>query len=391
MCNYFLSVFLDTNTFIGCRYDFSEKGILFKLKNLVYRDKVRLYTSNIAIRETESHIKSDISDAINLFNGTRKNISKKVSPNILEGTLLSTIFEKPSNDMIGQNAITKFRNFLNDAKVIELDNEGIDIDLIIDDYFNSNAPFENIKAKKYEFPDALIISKLKNEFNEDKPIWIISSDEGFTKAFYDKEGFNCLSSIQELLDLINKQDKMYDSIKKYINKEEISREICNKLNEKIESDDIYVDGLDIDNKGYREGNDYIETFITDASVEKFYLRSVDEINDDFIYLTLLCEAKVIALCFYYDYDNSIWDSDEKEYLFLSKVEIEEEHEPKFECSLTLKVKSENDSIELSIFDISYNLTLDQSSRIKRSEVEPEDPSILAEAEAMEALEEYYKH
>lgn len=389
MLNYPLSVFLDTNIFIGSRYDLNEKGILFKLKNLVIEGKIELYTSHIAVRETESHIKLDISEAINLFNKTRKEISQKISPSIVESSLLYPIFEKPSIDTIGPNAIRKLRDFLNDAKVIVLDNEGININLIIDDYFNCNPPFESKKEKKHEFPDALMISKLKTEFNKDKPVWIISSDEGFRKSFPVNKGYNCLSSIKELLDLINKQDDTYDRIEEYINLNK--EEICNKLNMKIESDDIYVDGLDIDKKGCTEGYDYIETFITDACVENYYLNSVDEINEDFIYLTIMCEAKITASCFYYDYDNSIWDSDEKEYLFLYKVENEEEHEPKFECSLTLEIDDKDDSIEFSIFDISYNLTLDQSSRVKRSEVEPEDPSILAEAEAMEALEEYYKH
>lgn len=390
MFNYPLSVFLDTNTFKKSRYDLNEKGLLFKLKNLVVRDEIKLYTSNIAVRETESHIKLDISESIGLFNKTRKDISKKISPSIVESSLLYPIFEKPSTDTIEQNAIRRFRDFLNEANVIVLDNEGININLIIDDYFNCNPPFESKKEKKYEFPDALMISKLKTEFNKDKPVCIISSDEGFKKAFSNKEGYTCLSSINELLDFINKQDKiMYYRIEKYINLNK--EEICNELKKKIESDDIYVEGLDSDKKGCTGGYDYIETFITNACVENYYLKSVDEINGDFIYLTITCEAKVTASCFYYDYDNALWDSDEKEYLFLSKVENEEEHEPKFECNLTLEVDDKDNCIEFSVFDVSYNLTLDQSSRVKRSEVEPEDPSILAEAEAMDALEEYYKH
>ncbi len=386
MVSYPLSVFLDTNVFKGVKYNFGEKGTLSNIKNLVIEGKIKLYTSNIAVEETKRHIESDISEAISLFNKAHKDISKKISCSIAESSLLCHLFEKPSKEIIVQDAIKKFRDFLNEAKIIILDNEGININLIIDDYFNCNPPFENRKGKKYEFPDALMISKLKHEFNKDKPIWIISSDNGFKEAFYNQEGYTCLSSVNELLDIINKQYKMYVRIEEYINVNK--EEICNELNMKIESDDIYVDGFDSDKKGCTEGYDYTETFITDACVENYYLSSVDEINENFVYLTIMCEAKITASC-YYNID--IWDSDEKECLFSYEMENEEEHKPKFECSLTLEVNDKDDSIEFSIFNISYNLTLDQSSRVKRSEVEPEDPSILAEAEYMEALEEYYNH
>lgn len=391
MLKYPLSVFLDTNIFIGCRYDLDEKGLLLKLKNLVNHNKVRLYISNIVLRETERHIKLDISNAINELKKARKKVSKQISPTIVKDTSLSTIFELPCQNTIEETALTKFREFLEASKVICLDNKGIDIDGILEDYFNGNAPFENKEVKKYEFPDAFIISKLKKEFYESNPVWVISSDEGFRKALDNEEGLNCLSSINELLDMINKQDQMYDTIIQYIKDKDVYKEICNNIKERIEFDDIEVNGLDYDRKGYREGYEYSDTLTTDVSVENFYLSSVDEISENIIYLTILCKAKISVSCSYYDYDNSIWDSEEKEYMFLLEREIDEEHEPEFECSLSLKVNHEDDNVEFSLFDISYDLVLDQGSRTKRSFVEPKDPGLDAEAEMMDALEEYYNH
>lgn len=391
MLKYPLSVFLDTNIFIGCRYDLKENSLLLRLKNLVNRNKVRLYISNIVVRETERHIKLDISNAINELKKARKEISRHISPTIVKDTSLSHIFELPCKNTIEETTLTNFREFLEISKVICLDNKGIDIDGILEDYFNGNAPFENKEAKKYEFPDAFIISKLKKEFNENKPVWVISSDEGFRKALDNEKGFNCLFSIKELLDMINKQDQMYDTIIQYIEDTNVHKEICNNIKVRIESDDIEVNGLDCDRKGYCEGYEYNDTFITDVSVENFHLSSVDEISDNIIYLTVLCKAKISASCSYCDYDNSIWDSEEKEYIFLATGEIDEEHEPEFECSLSLKVNHQDDNIEFSLFDISYDLVLDQNSRIKRSLVEQQDPRLYAEAEMMDAYEEHYKH
>ena len=387
-----LSVVLDTNIFIGCRYDLNEEGLLIKLKNLVNNNKVRIYISNIVLRETERHIKADISKAIQELKQARRNISKNISPTIVNNTSLENIFGLPCQNTIEKTAITRFREFLDESKVIYLDNEGIDIDEILEDYFKGNAPFENNEAKKYEFPDAFIISKLKKEFHKNRPVWVVSADRGFRKALDSRDGFNCLASINELLDMINKQDqKMYDTIVEYIENKDAYKEICNKIEEKIESDDIEVNGLDYDRKGCCGGYEYIDTYITDVSVEKFYLSSVDEISNDIVNLTIFCKAKIDVSCFYNDYDNSIWDSEEKEYMFLLNEEVDEEHEPEFECRLSLKVNHYGDKVEFSLSDISYDLVLDQSSRTKQSLVEPEDPRIAAEADMMDALEEYYNH
>lgn len=138
-------------------------------------------------------------------------------------------------------------------------------------------------------------------------------------------------------------------------------------------------------------NIVMHQLITDVSVENFYLSSVDEISEDIIYLTVLCKAKISVSCSYDDYDNSIWDSEEKEYMFLSEGGVDEEHEPEFECSLSLKVNHMGDNVKFSLSDISYDLVLDQDSRTKRSLVEPDDSRLDAEADMMDTLEEYYKH
>lgn len=249
MIKYPLSVFLDTNVFIGSRYDLNEESLLSKLKKLVNNKKVIIYTSNIVLRETERHIKLDISYGIEELKRSKKAISKKIAPTIVKNTYLGNIFESPCQKDIEEVALAKFKQFLDESKVVYLDNEGIDIDRILDDYFNGNAPFENREVKKYEFPDAFIISKLKMEFDRNKPVWVISSDKGFKRALANDEGFTCLSSINELLNMINKQERMYDMIVKYIKDEAVCKEICNNIQSKIECGDIEVDGFDYDRKG----------------------------------------------------------------------------------------------------------------------------------------------
>lgn len=391
MLSYPLSLFLDTNIFIGCRYDIGENGLLNKLKKLENDGRIRLYMNSVVYGELEKHLKSDVSIALRKLNKARKQVYEGISETILSNTPLVAINKLPCDGTIEQTAFINFKKYLEETNVIFLGNDGVDIDAILLDYFNGNAPFENKEVKKYEFPDAFIISRLKAEFHKNKPVWVISSDNGFRRALDNQEGFVCLSSINELLDAINKQDQMYDKIIQYIKNIDVQNEIIDNIKERIEDDgSIEVNGLDCDRKGNCVGYEYNDTFITNVNVESIEFSSVDEISDDIINLTISCKAKISASCTYYDYDNAFWDSEEKEYMFLSEVEIDEEHEPEFACSLTLEVNYGDNNVEFIISDISYDLVLDQYSRTERR-FRYQDSRSNALENVMDTLEDYHNH
>jgi hypothetical protein len=108
-------------------------------------------------------------------------------------------------------------------------------------------------------------------------------------------------------------------------------------------------------------------------------------------VTLSCKAKILAYCSFDDYENSIWDSEEKEYIFLTTGEVEEEHEPIFECSLELCVSQEDDSIHFNPTNASVDIELDQYSRVSQNFINQEDDELAAKCDMADALEEYYRH
>jgi hypothetical protein len=309
----------------------------------------------------------------------------------VEGTHLAEILELPLQATVEDKAINSFRRYLDVTKAIILDSVGINIDLILNDYFNGQAPFEQKEIKKHEFPDAIIAAKLKIEFSERNPLWIISSDEGFKKTFHEVRGFICLTSLKELFDVINRQDRMYNAVVQYLTDTDSRNSILEFIKEKLELMDFEVNGLDCDRKGLCEGYEYDETTITNISDIDYELSSVDEIKDTVVSVTLSCKAKILAYCSFDDYENSIWDSEEKEYIFLSTGEVEEEHEPIFECSLELRVSQEDDSIHFNPMNASVDIELDQYSRVSQNFINQEDDELVAKCDMADALEEYYRH
>ncbi len=391
MLNYPLSVFIDTNIFVGCKYDLSDESVLKILEKFSKNQKVNLHISNVVLKEIEKHIKDDIDNVFNSFKSAKKEAMKKISPKMFDGTSFAQYFAIPLKEDIEKSVFIKFYDFLNATNMIVLDNEGVKIDLILEDYFNNCPPFEKRENKKNEFPDAIIAAKLKEEFSSSNPVWIVSGDKGFQSVFDGLKGFNCIYSLKELFDLINRQDKMYDSIVKYLENKDVIEEISSRIKEKLESDEIEIDGMDCDRKGYCEGFEYTETLIETVSDVEVCFSSVDDISEDSVTVSVLSSVVIEALCTYDDFDNSIWDSEEKEYMFLDEVKLSECHEAEFECSLKFLVHSEGDKTTFELSEVSYDLFLDQGTRLERIIVIPEDPRLSAEAEMMDALEEYHKH
>lgn len=391
MFNFPLSVFLDTNIFKSAKYDFSDHGILALLKKHIESNETILFLSNIVIHEVEKHIRLDASALATLFRNAQKEAKNILSANVTCEVPFTTLFASATEEVIRGALLNEFHKFIAESKAICLDNTGINIQEILNNYFAGNPPFGTKEDKKHEFPDALIISKLKSQFHKENPLYIISKDKGFISAFDKADGFYVYSSIKELLNIINKQSELYNMITAYIQRDDVHLDLCQRLKDKIESEEISVDGMDCDRKGYCEGYEYDETHLKDVTDVDFQLSSVDDIDEQMVSVTINCKANISAICTYFDVDNSIWDPEEKEYWHSHYGTIEEQHRPEFDCTIVFSIARNEENVNFTVSDLSFELVLDKDTRISQKEVGPEDPRAIAEAEAMDALEEYYRH
>lgn len=384
--DYPISVFLDSNIFIACKYDISEDSKLGILLRYIKAGKIRLFLSNIVKREVETHICEDAESAVGYFEKALKDAQKRIDGKTLAKTSLHSCFNLPIKELVKSELKTEFEQYLLDCNAIILDNQGIACDAILNDYFSGVAPFENREKKKHEFPDAIMIAKLKKEFPEGKVLWVISDDEGFKQALHCSPQFQCLSRLQDLYDLFNKNDHTYREIKKYFssNADQISSIILKEL----EASDIEVDGADCDRKGTVEGFDYDETDVLEISNLKVKLDSVDEISEGNAIVTVRCSAHFSVYGSYDDLNSGIWDSEDKEYVFVPHYGVYEEHEADFYCELKLCFEEENPDYAFSVESVKCDVKLDQDSRVERHIQNPEED---AKADQMDALEEYHRH
>lgn len=361
MLNYPLMVFIDTNVFISCKYNLNGNWYFSILKKFIRDGKIKLHIDNIVSQEVEKHIKSDIDNAYAKY----KNAYKEIPINLLE---ISEI-KWPSKEVLQEKAVSVFKAFLEEVNVQYLDDNKVDLESILKDYFECNPPFEKNIQKKYEFPDAIIISKIKQNFNGIKPLYIISQDKGFRKSFSEDEIYTFVG-MNELFDLINrteeKKDNVYQKISLNIELPAVHKHIVSEIKEKILSENIEIDGLDYDRKGLVEGYEYDEINISNVYNVEFKLVSVDDINDDSVFLTILCQADINAICSFTDYANSVWDKEENRYIFLSTGEVEEDHHAEFECSIEFRWADEAGEMKFDLISVDFDLSLGQDTRQSRN-------------------------
>ena len=363
MIKYPIYVTLDTNILDSANYDFDEKSTLRLLVNYVKKGKVKVVLSNIVIKEAEKHIAQRGVTLYSLMRKLRADALKTAADYQIKQLGLGHILDLSTDKAeISQKSIDLLHKYIVDLEAEILDTSKIDLDAIIDDYFEIRAPFQPGEKKRKEFPDAFIANQIRERFGHEEMVAIISDDKGFKEACQQWDNHLFFSSLGALYSEMNTQEEFYAATKGFViaQKSEIESHLAQYIKNNVE---INVIGLSYDRKGVSEGYDYIETYLNSLSDVTIAIHSVDEIDDKKSIVTLKCKGSFIMDCFYEDYDNAPWDLEEKKYVYVDTVRIREEHKANFACRIEID-RTEN------IFEIlPFKIILGGDSRKKRYEIE----------------------
>ncbi|WP_428892845.1 PIN domain-containing protein [Facklamia sp. P9177] len=253
---------------------------------------------------------------------------------ILRNSKYADSFNKLDTEEVVQEALNQFHNYLNEAEVTYLDLDSIELKTILNDYFNNRKPFGTGK-KKHEFPDAFNISMLKSlRKKEYQPIYVISGD----KDFEDIKGIYLYKSIDELLNLINTDKLIAQQALKYINSinyrfaEEIKEQflIIHKTS-KLTGLIMIVKALSVDMNMMKLSFKMLSYVVIDYNSEEHE-----------IVVALKCLVEIVINCTFFDLENSIWDSDDKEYATMEYGLIKENHNKKIEIVARIHYEYENE-------------------------------------------------
>lgn len=207
--------------------------------------------------------------------------------------------------------------------------EYVDINVIVDMYFNTHPPFGNAGKKKYEFPDAIILNSLEQNASKcEKNILLISKDNDWleyckiSKRLYmiDQDSLpnkthilrQCISEFSNLNTFISTTE---DKIKKLIYE---SHDIEKNIEEKIKKylDDTSIVDPVVCTPYYYDYEidciDFIEAYFDQTQIDIGYI--IDGTAQ--IYLTV-----PIDITCYASITLSIWDSDDKEEIVIDTKSV----------------------------------------------------------------------
>lgn len=389
MLTFPISVFIDTNVFVGFRYNLIDSD-LKHLINYVNQGKIRLFLSSIVVNETKANISKDISKLHESLKKLINENKKLISPKILQGSEIFNILTNHNYELDYQFAYKNFDDFLTKADVQLLDLSSVSLESVLSDYFNCVPPFQDKKDKKNEFPDAIMSMQIKNEFTGRNTLHVVSGDKGFLESLKTEESISTYHELRELLDLISSEDSVYTSIFDYLSDSDNMYELRKLITEIIGNSELQLEGLSCDRKGMCEGFEYDEVYPNSIEVFDINLVSIDEISDTDVFVTLTCNIKIVADCFYTDYENSYWDQESEEYLYLSKGENIETHLTKSLVDATFKLVEKNGMLKLEYSDLDINLELNPDTRIELLEIDDaKEKALDMESELADHLESFH--
>ena len=372
MIKYPLNVTIDTNVFEANKFDFGADSTMSLLVKNVQNGKIKLVLSNIVISEVEKHICRCVDNICGKARKLRKEYLDILPEQYLAGIGMGIYVQIPDKKTIHQSAKDVFAQFLEDCKVERLDTGSINLEEILEDYFAVRPPFENSEKKRKEFPDAFIAEEIRKRFGSDEIVAIVSQDNGFKKACTYSKNHLFFSSLGELFNTLSKNEEEYTAALELIKSN--NEPIIQTIKGMIDDSCVEVHGLSYDRDGISDGYDYDETYLEHCYLSGMTIHTIDDIDGDIITASLWIHGNIDVNCYFKDFDNAPWDSEDKEYVFVELRHILEKHNARFACRIELNSKTE----EIRV--LPFKIVLGGESRRSRVEINDEQEAFYRELE-----------
>lgn len=194
--NVAIKVFIDTNIYEGANFSFYNKQFS-KLKELIEEESVELLYNEIVYQEVYQHIGENLAKAISEYNQVIK-VNRAFAPFRMDDKWGDKISQIKTDDMVGELR-KRWDDYISDTYATKIPIRGVDVDEIIDKYFNKRFPFEN--KKPTEFKDAICVDSIMQYYNTiaDDKIYVVAADKGFRKSFKGRDEFVTYSDLNEFL------------------------------------------------------------------------------------------------------------------------------------------------------------------------------------------------
>lgn len=279
---------------------------------------------------------------------------------------------------LSQKAIETYNRYYSDAIVLPY----ADPSEVFKKYFENEPPFSDKGGKKAEFPDAFVLGALEKylENNPGTYVMVVSNDNDWVAALSNKPNALLVDSIDSALQILNKTEHkigeclaaVFSDVSAYIG-DKATTDIWFEINDyecQEETEVAAVRLVDFDNNG-------IVPLL---------------LSDNKLTLQVDLDIEVDGSTTIVDYDKSVWDHEDKCYIFTSFSVMEfEDATGRVMAEIQIRLNDNQsptlDSIKL-VAPHGVTLTVDEN-KLEFTDLSFDASD--AREDMMDALEEYYRH
>jgi DNA-directed RNA polymerase subunit F len=342
-------IFIDTSAYESKNFQFDQHA-LKTLRNYLDKNFLHLLVTDITISEIKAHLYEKAKES----KASIKRMQKEAM--FLRNTpelSYHGIFERIEADEIYRIVEKKFEEFLNCEQIEVVDISKVNPSQIFSDYFKGAPPFGE-GNKKSEFPDAFVLEAVRLTAEERAhSLYIISTDKDMASFVNRHPSLLHLESIDQLLDLVSRQeeklaeparfaDSVFDALKDRI--KELARDL-------MTDDSFYSDLTD----GFED--EIVDVNVNSLEISEKYLI---EASRDAATYEIHFSAEITAKYSFVNYEDSPWDPEDREYVFIVRNSSARKHMEKYSGYVTINyfdgiaANAEIDSIEFEASQFELN-------------------------------------
>ena len=307
---YINTAIIDTNIFIKNNSDFL--GIRSSTLPLFFeqlRSKgITLLQSDILDQEVKKHIEDStlVRQVLDLKKNLREN-EKLLKYYEIESKL-------PIDKInIAQDLYSAYKNNYTSAITLHY----ADPKEVFNRYFSSMPPFSETGKKKYEFPDAFVLSSIISYLQEhsESRLLLISDDKDWENTI---KGFNQIvicKGIDDAMKLLEQDESILPI--RFIYK--ILEANAQELNQRAE-DGFEVEAFGTEKYDFEEGPEIDNIYSSEVNCDPDIV-TVFKITHDKIIIKTLASCLVDGEGTVFDEDRSVWDSEDREWVIYAYTQI----------------------------------------------------------------------
>ena len=349
-----IQVFIDTNVYENANFSLFNKQFT-KLKELVEEESVEILYNEIVYQEVYQHIGDNLAIAVAQYNQVIEE-NRAFAPFRINDKWGEKISKIKSEDMI--NDLRKYwYDFIANTNATKIPINEVDVDGIVDKYFQKKYPFEN--KKPTEFKDAICVDsilKYGDKITDDK-IYVVSTDKGFRRSFRGKDKYIIFADLNSFLNIaILQTEHLAVEIEKTFRSGELDDCISKLLEEQIYSSSVDVEDV------------YDDVDLLSVDIQSIEYGYIHELDGESALVISNAKTNVMVEYTVRDEDNSYYDREDGRYYWETFVTYETlfSVDLEIEVSIAIKTDEKDLSVKVEVQDVGVDskLYLSESDEIE---------------------------